>query len=195
MRSPRTSARQVTRPIPRLPPRRKRVAWKGSFGRSSPGASRSSCSTDRCSPTRRSGASKVAAGFVTGEQGVGHLGATSQQHCSDAIVLRAGLELPCLSDHIRCTLPGDFKVDVTFLHVNPRHHTVALGSGLPKHLHHFMLQMGSLDGRRRRARPCVRQQRARRTGARPSPERPDGDFLLCHALGLRMRSWLGRTDP
>ncbi|KPK53715.1 MAG: hypothetical protein AMJ63_05475 [Myxococcales bacterium SG8_38_1] len=92
-------------------------------------------------PFRRS---IVAAGFVTGEQGVGHLALRA----NDIEETRAYFEEVmsfALSDHIRCTLPGDFKVDITFLHVNPRHHTVALGSGLTKHLHHFMLQMRSLD--------------------------------------------------
>jgi 2,3-dihydroxybiphenyl 1,2-dioxygenase len=87
---------------------------------------------------------KVAAGFVTGEQGVGHLALRANDISKTRSYFEQVLSFT-LSDHIRCTLPGDFKVDVTFLHVNPRHHTVALGSGLSKHLHHFMLQMGSLD--------------------------------------------------
>jgi 2,3-dihydroxybiphenyl 1,2-dioxygenase len=87
---------------------------------------------------------KVAAGFVTGEQGVGHLALRANNIAKTRSYFEQVLSFG-LSDHIRCTLPGDFKVDITFLHVNPRHHTVALGSGLPKHLHHFMLQMGSLD--------------------------------------------------
>ncbi len=86
----------------------------------------------------------MAAGFVTGEQGVGHLALRANNIAETRSYFEQVLSFG-LSDHIRCTLPGDFKVDITFLHVNPRHHTVALGSGLPKHLHHFMLQMGSLD--------------------------------------------------
>jgi biphenyl-2,3-diol 1,2-dioxygenase len=86
----------------------------------------------------------VAAGFVTGEQGVGHLALRADDIDQTRAYFEEVLSF-ALSDYIRCTLPGDFKVDITFLHVNPRHHTVALGSGLQKHLHHFMLQMGSLD--------------------------------------------------
>jgi 2,3-dihydroxybiphenyl 1,2-dioxygenase len=86
----------------------------------------------------------VAAGFVTGEQGVGHLALRANDLAATRSYFEKVLRFT-LSDHIRCTLPGDFEVDITFLHVNPRHHTVALGAGLPKHLHHFMLQMGSLD--------------------------------------------------
>jgi len=90
------------------------------------------------------GREAVVTGFVTGDQGVGHLALRA----NDIAKTRAYFEQVLgfgLSDYIRCTLPGNFEVDITFLHVNPRHHTVALGSGLPKHLHHFMLQMGSLD--------------------------------------------------
>lgn len=86
----------------------------------------------------------VKAGFVTGEQGVGHLALRADDLARTRSYFEKLLSFG-LSDQIRCTLPGDFKVDITFLHVNPRHHTVALGSGIPKHLHHFMLQMGSLD--------------------------------------------------
>jgi biphenyl-2,3-diol 1,2-dioxygenase len=86
----------------------------------------------------------VKAGFVTGDQGVGHLALRADDVARTRSYFEQLLSFG-LSDHIRCTLPGDFEVDITFLHVNPRHHTVALGSGIPKHLHHFMLQMGSLD--------------------------------------------------
>ncbi len=100
-----------------------------------------------CEPARASERFQndfVKSGFVTGEQGVGHIALRA----SDIAQTRAFFESMLgfgLSDRIECTLPGDFKVDITFLHVNPRHHTVALGSGLAKHLHHFMLQMASLD--------------------------------------------------
>jgi biphenyl-2,3-diol 1,2-dioxygenase len=86
----------------------------------------------------------VRKGFVTGDQGLGHLALRADDVKKTRAFFEEVLSFG-LSDHIRCTLPGDFKVDVTFLHVNARHHTVALGSGLPKHLHHFMLQMRSLD--------------------------------------------------
>ena len=87
---------------------------------------------------------KVAAGFVTGAQGVGHLALRADSIAATRSYFEQVLSFG-LSDQIRCTLPGDFEVDITFLRVNERHHTVALGSGLEKHLHHFMLQMGSLD--------------------------------------------------
>lgn len=100
-----------------------------------------------CQPTmaaRPFGRELVKAGFVTGDQGVGHLALRADDITATRSYFERLLSFE-LSDTIRCTLPGDFEVDITFLHVNARHHTVALGSGIPKHLHHFMLQMGSLD--------------------------------------------------
>jgi 2,3-dihydroxybiphenyl 1,2-dioxygenase len=90
------------------------------------------------------GREMVTSGFVTGDQGIGHLALRANDITETRSYFEQVLSFG-LSDHIRCTLPGNFKVDITFLHVNLRHHTVALGSGLPRHLHHFMLQMGSLD--------------------------------------------------
>ena len=48
-----------------------------------------------------------------------------------------------LSDRI-ITRIGGAEVRITFLHFNERHHSIALGAGLPKHLHHFMLQLNDL---------------------------------------------------
>ncbi len=83
-------------------------------------------------------------GFVTADQGMGHIALRaedvkeSQKFFEDVLGFR-------LSDHIRCTLLGGFQVDITFMHVNRRHHTVALGKGLPKHIAHFMVQVKALD--------------------------------------------------
>ncbi|MCA9563515.1 MAG: VOC family protein, partial [Myxococcales bacterium] len=49
-----------------------------------------------------------------------------------------------LSDHIITNIHG-YDVNIAFLHTNPRHHSIALGAKLPKRVHHFMLQVGSLD--------------------------------------------------
>lgn len=85
----------------------------------------------------------VPSGFVTGDQGLGHVvlrardrDAAEAWYCD---VLGFGL-----SDHI-ITEIGGFKVDIAFLHTNPRHHSVALGENLPKRIHHMMLQVGTLD--------------------------------------------------
>ncbi|MFO0692127.1 MAG: VOC family protein [Polyangiales bacterium] len=88
--------------------------------------------------------SRCQGGFVTEEQGVGHLALRANDVDESQKFFETILGFR-LSDHIRCELVGGFKVDVTFLHVNKRHHTVALGKGLPKHLDHFMIQAKSLD--------------------------------------------------
>lgn len=49
-----------------------------------------------------------------------------------------------LSDHIICDL-GGYKVDIAFTHINQRHHSVAFGAGLPKRIHHFLIQVNSID--------------------------------------------------
>lgn len=83
-------------------------------------------------------------GFVTGDQGLGHIALRAEDVEESRRFFESVLGFR-LSDHIRCTLRGGFKVDITFLHVNKRHHTIALGTGLPKHLNHFMLQTKGLD--------------------------------------------------
>jgi 4,5:9,10-diseco-3-hydroxy-5,9,17-trioxoandrosta-1(10),2-diene-4-oate hydrolase len=85
----------------------------------------------------------VKSGFVTGEQGLGHivLRARNRDEARDwyCDVLGFGL-----SDHITADL-GGFKVDIAFLHTNPRHHSIAIGENLPKRIHHVLLQVGTLD--------------------------------------------------
>jgi 2,3-dihydroxybiphenyl 1,2-dioxygenase len=85
----------------------------------------------------------VPSGFVAEEQGLGHavVNARTQEE-SLAFYTRL---LGCrLSDFIRCELHG-FPVDIAFLHANARHHSVALAVGQKKRIHHFMLEMASLD--------------------------------------------------
>jgi 2,3-dihydroxybiphenyl 1,2-dioxygenase len=51
-----------------------------------------------------------------------------------------------LSDHIEAELAPGFSLLITFLHANPRHHTVAFAAvPMPKRLHHFMLEVGAMD--------------------------------------------------
>ncbi len=86
----------------------------------------------------------VPSGFVTGDLGLGHLALRA----ADIGASRRWFERVLgfrLSDRIECDLPGGLHVDLSFLHVNRRHHTLALGQGLPKRLNHFMLELHSLD--------------------------------------------------
>lgn len=83
-------------------------------------------------------------GFVTGEQGLGHVALRAEDLKASRAFFEEVLGFR-LTDRIQCELRGGFQVDVTFLHVNPRHHTVALGQGLPKRIDHFMVQTRALD--------------------------------------------------
>jgi 2,3-dihydroxybiphenyl 1,2-dioxygenase len=85
----------------------------------------------------------VVSSFVTGAQGLGHavLGApdieeTKRFYC-DLLGFR-------VSDRIVCEIYG-YPVDITFLHASPRHHTVAIGAPQDKRIHHFMLEVASMD--------------------------------------------------
>jgi extradiol dioxygenase len=79
------------------------------------------------------------AGFVTGQQGLGHAVlvvpelAQADRFCRDVLGMRP-------SDHI--TAPFDLR----FYHCNPRHHSLALG-GMPRMrgLHHVMVQLADFD--------------------------------------------------
>lgn len=83
-------------------------------------------------------------GFVTGDQGFGHLVlAVGDRPKADAFFQR-GLGM-VLSDYILIG-PPDHQVTLTFLHCNPRHHTLAyVPAPAPKRLHHFMLQAIEMD--------------------------------------------------
>jgi 2,3-dihydroxybiphenyl 1,2-dioxygenase len=83
-------------------------------------------------------------GFVTGAQGLGHmvLAGADQQEAEPFYVQCLGFKL---SDHIVLG-PPDRQLTLTFLHCNPRHHTLALAPvPSPKRLNHIMLQVASMD--------------------------------------------------
>jgi 2,3-dihydroxybiphenyl 1,2-dioxygenase len=84
-------------------------------------------------------------GFVTGDQGLGHVVLSARdidaarRFYQDILGFR-------LSDIIRMQAGPQLSFDMEFFHCNPRHHTLALiPMPTPKRLHHFMLQTPSLD--------------------------------------------------
>lgn len=85
----------------------------------------------------------VPSGFVADEQGLGHVVVSSRdQKEHEAFYSKMlGLEL---SDYIRCEHFGH-QIDVTFMHANPRHHSLAFAKGQNKRIHHFMVQAKSID--------------------------------------------------
>jgi 2,3-dihydroxybiphenyl 1,2-dioxygenase len=87
--------------------------------------------------------SAVRSGFVADEQGLGHLviRANTKEESTRFYCDLLGFRL---SDHIVCEYYG-FKVDLSFFHANARHHSVAFGDAQKKRIHHFMLEVRSMD--------------------------------------------------
>jgi 2,3-dihydroxybiphenyl 1,2-dioxygenase len=87
----------------------------------------------------------VPSGFVTGEEGLGHLVLVAWDAAASDRFYRELLGMK-LSDRIRTELAPGLPLEITFLHANPRHHTVAFAEApLPKRIHHFMLEVGTME--------------------------------------------------
>jgi len=85
------------------------------------------------------------AAFVTGDQGLGHVVlatkdmAAARRFYQDRLGFR-------LSDIIRMRAGPQLSFEMEFFHCNRRHHTLALiPVPMPKRLHHFMIQVPTLD--------------------------------------------------
>lgn len=88
----------------------------------------------------------VPGGFVTGDQGCGHIAIAAADLARCEAFYRDVLGFS-LSDYIEQSIQG-LSLRVAFYHVNPRHHTLGIAGvpvALPKRLHHFMVQAGDLD--------------------------------------------------
>ena len=87
---------------------------------------------------------KVASGYLTDAMGMGHvLLAVDDQAASEGFWREVlGFRL---SDSIDTTFLGR-PLQAVFLHVNPRHHSLAFAAmPAPKRLNHFMLEVNSID--------------------------------------------------
>jgi len=87
---------------------------------------------------------RAIAGFVTGAGGMGHLVVGVERAAPVAAFYRDLLGFR-LTDYI---VWAEQNVDVTFMHCNPRHHSIAFAEGPnvpPRILNHFMLETKSLD--------------------------------------------------
>ena len=81
--------------------------------------------------------------FVADDQGLGHLVLTANSQ-EESMKFYCNLLGFRLSDYIRCDMYG-YPVDIAFLHANSRHHSVAFGAQQRKRLHHFMVEVQSMD--------------------------------------------------
>ena len=82
-------------------------------------------------------------GFVAEDQGFGHVvvSCLDQEATKKFYMDTLGF---LLSDTI-CLDFGRVKFDITFTHINARHHSLAFSSPMPKKIHHFMLQAKNID--------------------------------------------------
>lgn len=84
-------------------------------------------------------------GFMTGQQGLGHVVLAAPDIEAVEAFYREGLGF-ALSDVITMTISPEMAFDIHFFHCNSRHHTLALAPvPAPKRLHHFMLEANTLD--------------------------------------------------
>lgn len=100
-------------------------------------------------------------GFLIGDQGLGHIVLYVRDVEASKRFYMEGLGFR-LSDFIDMETEGG-SLELTFLHCNPRHHTIALAPApKPKRLNHFMLQVESMED------VGLAYDRAERTGVRIS---------------------------
>lgn len=85
----------------------------------------------------------VQSGFVADKLGLGHavLSTRDRDESLEFYTKTLGFTL---SDYIVTDI-GGYHVDIAFLHTNGRHHSLALGGPMPKRIHHFMLEVASMD--------------------------------------------------
>lgn len=83
-------------------------------------------------------------GFVTGEQGLGHI-LIGVNDLDQSIGFYRDVLGFRISDYIEMSM-GPRKALLAFFHVNPRHHSLAFGAiPSPKRLNHIMLQVNKMD--------------------------------------------------
>ncbi len=84
--------------------------------------------------------SRIHSGFRTGDQGMGHVLVNARSSAETELFYRETLGFT-LTDYVESD-----RLRAVFLHVNPRHHSLAFAElPLRKRLHHVMLEVGSID--------------------------------------------------
>ena len=88
---------------------------------------------------------QVPSGFVTGEQGLGHIVVNARDAKASEHFYMELLGMR-LSDRIDMEVAPDFTIETSFFHANARHHTLAFAQiELPKKMHHFMIEAREMD--------------------------------------------------
>jgi len=87
---------------------------------------------------------RIGSGFHTDGQGMGHVLVNARDSAETERFYREALGFT-LSDYVDTEVMGH-PLHAVFLHVNPRHHSLAFAElPLPKRLHHVMLEVNSID--------------------------------------------------
>jgi biphenyl-2,3-diol 1,2-dioxygenase/3,4-dihydroxy-9,10-secoandrosta-1,3,5(10)-triene-9,17-dione 4,5-dioxygenase len=86
---------------------------------------------------------RVPSGFIAGELGLGHAVVAARDK-DESVRFYCDLLGFKISDHIRTDFHGH-PVDLSFLHCNSRHHSIAMPCPPPKRIHHFLIEVGSVD--------------------------------------------------
>ena len=136
---------------------------------------------------------RAVSGFVTGVCGMGHL-VVGVEKAAPVVAFYRDLLGFRLTDYI---VWAEQKVDVTFLHCNPRHHSIAFveGANVPARvLNHFMVETHVARRRGARLRHRGRDEPRRHPGPRPPQQRQGHVVLRGEPVGLRRRVRMGR-DP
>jgi 2,3-dihydroxybiphenyl 1,2-dioxygenase len=89
----------------------------------------------------------VAGGFVTEDEGFGHVvfGTTAFEASHHFVTEGLGLRQ---TDWVETEIAAGIELEIRFYHCNPRHHSLALAHApfdLPQRLHHFMVEVADRD--------------------------------------------------
>lgn len=89
---------------------------------------------------------RAISGFMTGEQGLGHAVMAVDDAEATLSFYRDALGFR-ISDFISFEPQPGLTLDMTFMHCNPRHHSLAFMKrpGAPRRLSHVMIEVGSID--------------------------------------------------
>ena len=87
--------------------------------------------------------SVVPAGFCADALGLGHVVVAAADRVASMAFYRDLLGFVHSDDVVTETY--GFKVHISFMHCNPRHHSLAVGPALGKRIHHFMVEARDLD--------------------------------------------------
>ncbi|MBP7334837.1 VOC family protein [Niveispirillum sp.] len=85
-------------------------------------------------------------GFVTGDQGLGHIIVNTSDVAASTAFYTSVLGMR-LSDRILFEAAPGIVIPLTFLHCNDRHHSIAIAPAMPggKRIHHVMLEVPGID--------------------------------------------------